>query len=262
MSKPTKQRKKPASQLERRYLPTAQSGVFEIRTSADGKKKIAGYAAKYNKLSEDLGGFREQIDPAAFTANLASNPDVRALWNHDANHILGRTTAGTLRLSADSTGLRYEVDPPDTQTARDLMVSMERGDVTQSSFGFVCTRDDWKQMPNGEIIRTVLEAALFDVSPVTFPAYLDATSGVRAALRSAPDAIRAKLSVRDDSEDDDPDDHPGQNWDEDLEQWVDDDDENERCACSCAACRAAHPNAVNEDELASRAAHKHLLSLR
>jgi len=298
MSKATKQRKK-QPQHERRYLPTAQSGVFEIRAGADGKKKIVGYASKFNVLSEDLGGFREQIDPGAFTANLVSNPDVRALWNHDANHILGRTTAGTLRLSTDSIGLRYEIDPPDTQLARDLMESMTRGDVTQSSFGFICTRDDWKQMPDGSILRVVLEAQLFDVSPVTFPAYLDATSGVRASLRSAPDAIRAKLSKRDGSEDDDPNDHPGQHWSDAESEWVDDDDDSDdlrscayrcaqhrsseagrdqivgfadddnevRCAMrcgSCSECRSAHSSIAKDDSSEDdvRAQHRRLLALR
>jgi hypothetical protein len=135
------------------------------------------------------------------------------------------------------------------------MVSMERGDVTQSSFGFICTRDDW-QMVGNEIIRTVLKAELFDVSPVTFPAYPDATSGVRAALRSAPDAIRAKLHLRD-SEDDDldvgDDEDPVDNSEEGI--WDDGTSEDYRCGYRCAACRSAdlvHLSNLAEDDPAAR----------
>jgi HK97 family phage prohead protease len=226
MSKPTKQRKKPASQLERRYLPASQSGTFEIRKSGvDGKSRtIVGYAAKFGVLSQDLGNFREKLDAHCFDKCLASSPDVRCLFNHDTNQPpLGRTSSGTLRLSVNSTGLFYECDAADNQMTSDIIVSMERGDISQSSFGFTCSSDSWNQMPDGSIVRTVLEAEIFDVSPVNFGAYTQATSGVRAALRSAPAEILARLNVRsDDSEDDDPSDHPGQHWDDEESAWVDD----------------------------------------
>ena len=204
------------------------SAKFEIRMGTNGNgKKIAGYATKFTPaMSEDLGGFREQIDPHAFDACLAANPDVRALFNHSADHILGRTTAGTLRLSADRIGLQYEIDPPDTNLARDLMVSMERGDVTQSSFGFICLDDKWADGAQG-IIRTVLKAELFDVSPVTFPAYPDATSGVRASLRSCPVNLRSKLKRKDDDSTCDPD---SPDYDPDAC------DEEDRCDCECDEC--------------------------
>lgn len=178
--------------VERRFI----ANELRVKKSDDGKAKIAGYATKFapNAMSEDLGGFREQIHPNAFNKCLTANPDVRGLWNHDPNHILGRTTAGTLRLQVDNVGLQYEIDPPDTTVARDLMVSMERGDITQSSFGFVCINDDWRQDIDGTIVRTVLEAELFDVSPVTFPAYPDATSGVRSEVRNMSETSQAKLA--------------------------------------------------------------------
>lgn len=140
---------------------------------------IRGHAAVFDKLSENLGGFREKIAPGAFDDVLQD--DVRALVNHDPNLILGRTAAGTLRLAVDSTGLMYEVDPPDTQMARDLLVSMKRGDINQSSFAFVVEDDDWQEDDDGRLVRTIKKfRRLFDVSPVTYPAYPDATVGLRS----------------------------------------------------------------------------------
>lgn len=197
---------------ERRVL----SSIISIRRAPSGKRTIYGYAAKFAPVqSADMGGWTEEIHPNAFDSCLRSTPDVVGLWNHDVNHVLGRTTSGTLHLSVDKTGLLYAIEPPNTQLAKDLMELMERGDIHQSSFGFYCIEDSWREGPNGTYIRTVLKAELFDVSPVTFPAYPDATSGVRASLRSAPaairEAIKAKSKKRDDLDEDidpacDPDD--------------------------------------------------------
>lgn len=153
--------------------------IFECETRADSDSgRIVGHAAVFNSLSENLGGFREQIAPGAFDGVLGD--DVRALINHDSNLVLGRTTAGTLSLSVDARGLVYDVDMPDTSYARDLMVSMGRGDVNQSSFGFIVDRDSWTEDEEGRIIRTIQSfRQLIDVSPVTIPAYPDATVGLR-----------------------------------------------------------------------------------
>lgn len=150
----------------------------ELR-AVDGGKKIAGYAAIFNSLSENLGGFREKIAPGAFANSLASGDDVRGLIDHNPSLILGRTKSGTLRLAEDSKGLRYEINPPDTQYARDLMESLKRGDVDQSSFGFRTLEDSWTT-ENGEQVRTLLDVKLFDVSAVTFPAYTATSVGLRA----------------------------------------------------------------------------------
>jgi len=151
----------------------------EFRVEQDGKK-LVGYAAKFSpNRSQDLGGFLEQIDPKAFTRSLAQGADVRALINHDQNLILGRSTSGTLNLSVDSEGLLVEITPPDTSYARDLMVSMVRGDVTQMSFAFVTKKDSWDK--EGEKnIRTLLDVDLHDVSAVTYPAYLNTEIGLRS----------------------------------------------------------------------------------
>ena len=136
---------------------------------------IRGHAAVFNALSEDLGGFREVIAPGAFK-NAIPRDDVRALFNHDSNLILGRSRPGqanTLRMVEDGTGLAIEIDPPDTQYARDLMVSMDRGDITQMSFGFSVTKagQKWEENGDGTHTRTLTDVRLYDVSPVTFPAY-------------------------------------------------------------------------------------------
>ena len=140
---------------------------------------IRGYGSVFNSLSENLGGFREIIAPGAFDDALEH--DVRALFNHDPNHILGRTTSGTLRLSVDERGLHYDIDMPDTSVARDLMVSIQRGDVNQSSFGFTVDEDSWEEDDEGRVVRTIHKVKrLFDVSPVTYPAYPETSTAKRA----------------------------------------------------------------------------------
>jgi len=147
------------------------SAELRAMPAADGKPaKICGHAANFNSMSQDLGGFTERIAPGAFAKTLL-DADVRALWNHDANIVLGRNKSGTLRMVEDSIGLYYECDTPDTQMVRDMVVSpIMRGDVTQCSFGFYTIADKWDNI-DGQIVRTLLEVELLDVSPVTYPAY-------------------------------------------------------------------------------------------
>lgn len=155
-------------QIERRIFETG----IEVRARDEGGATVRGHAAVFDSLSENLGGFREQIRPGAFDDVLQD--DVRALFNHDPNHILARTKSGTLSLGVDERGLTYEFDSPDTTTGRDLLVSMQRGDVSQSSFGFIVEDDQWDEDDEGRIVRTILSfKRLYDVSPVTFPAYPD-----------------------------------------------------------------------------------------
>jgi len=155
--------------------------VDEFRVDHDGDKTvIRGHAAVFNKLSEDLGGFREIIAPGAFTESLKT-ADVRALFNHDSNIILGRNKAGTLSVAEDARGLAIEISPPDTQAARDLLVSMERGDISEMSFGFRTVEDKW-EIKDGDDLRTLVKVDIFDISPVTFAAYPD--TDVSVAQRS------------------------------------------------------------------------------
>ncbi len=170
---------KPANnERERRTL---SAGTVEARAQGEKAPMIVGYAATFNQSAEIGGYFTEVIAPGAFTDAIA-NDDVRAVFNHDENLVLGRTKSGTLRLFEDAIGLRYEIDPPDTQTARDLIESMRRGDVSQSSFAFsmrggVETWDESGEVP----VRTITKiGTLYDVSPVTYPAYDDTEAGLRS----------------------------------------------------------------------------------
>ena len=150
----------------------------ETRMEEGETVKVVGHASVYNTMSEDLGGFREIIAPGAFDDVLEN--DVRALINHDGNLILARTTSGTLALSTDEKGLRYEFEMPETSYGKDLAVSMKRGDITQSSFAFTVADDSWETR-DGMDVRTINKVKrLFDVSPVTYPAYPDADNLVIA----------------------------------------------------------------------------------
>lgn len=164
--------------LERRVF--AVDGL-QVERRDSGAPVIRGHAAVFGQLSEDLGGFREQIAPGAFKTAIETD-DVRALFNHDANFILGRNRAKTLRLSEDARGLAIEIDAPDTQTIRDLVLApIERGDVTQMSFGFAVRPNgqDWAKNDDGHTVRTLKNVRLFDVSPVVFPAYPQTDVAVR-----------------------------------------------------------------------------------
>lgn len=161
--------------LERRYT----KGGVEFR--ADEKVgTLAGYALKFERLSQNLGGFVEQVAPGAVDKSLADGLDVLARWNHDDAFLLGRTSSGTLRLSTDSTGLHYEVALPDTTAGRDVAALAARGDVHQSSFAFQLIEDEWGQTEQGMPLRTLRQIKLVDVAPVNSPAYLDTTSAVRS----------------------------------------------------------------------------------
>lgn len=166
----------------------------EIREAEDGEPPvIQGYAAVYNAKSEDLGGFREIIRPGFFKPVL--NDDVRALFNHDSNYVLGRNTAGTLGLTETERGLQVTVVPPDTVWANDLLVSMRRGDVNQMSFGFRVGQENWQRDDEDYPLRELITAdRLFDVSVVTYPAYPQTSAEARAiALEMGSESQAAGL---------------------------------------------------------------------
>lgn len=169
-----------------KIFPNEKPVTVEIR--ADGKQVVTGYAAVFHR-SDDSGtqyqlmdNYYERIQPGAFDRALAEMQDVRALFNHDANIVLGRTKSNTLRLTTDSTGLRYEVDLPETQQAADLAKSITRGDVSGSSFAFSVTAEGQEiERSDGQTYRNITDANLFDVSVVTYPAYESATTGLRSS---------------------------------------------------------------------------------
>lgn len=157
---------------------------FEVRIDErEGEPvKIVGHAAMFNQETEIAGMFREMIAPGAFTRSIKEGDDVRALFNHDPNFVLGRTKSGTLKLKEDKQGLWMEVTPPDTQLVRDLVIEpIRRGDISQQSFGFEARGEEWQRGEDGEMdLRILTDAKLWDVSAVTYPAY----DGTDVAVRS------------------------------------------------------------------------------
>lgn len=170
---------------------------FEVR-SEDGRNTLVGYGAVFGKRSQDLGGFREVIDPKAFNRTVNNDNDVLVTMNHDVNFLLGRTGAGTARVSVDEVGVRYEVDLPDTTTGADVRALAERGDLFGSSFTFSIPKDGdtWERDEDGTRVRTLTEVRLYELGPVVSPAYLDTS----VAVRSLEEAEAAEVSV--DEEDD------------------------------------------------------------
>jgi HK97 family phage prohead protease len=164
--------------FEKRFFTTPDLRVETRDVNGKQTRVAKGYAAVFNSMSEDLGGMREMIAPGAFRAAI-TECDVRALIDHNPSLIIGRNTAGTLRMVEDDHGLGVEIDLPDTSYARDLIVSMERKDITGMSFGFVTIHDSWRMVDGGPV-RDLAECLLFDVSIVTYPAYTDASVALRS----------------------------------------------------------------------------------
>ena len=175
-------------------LPETRSMLAPISVEAETEDDQApifrGHAAVFDQESQDLGGFTEVIARGAFRRALTESQDTVALFNHDSNLVLGRTTNRTLELKEDPRGLHAEFNAPDTQYARDIRELVKRGDVHQMSFAFTVLRDDWQERTDGTVLRRVLEVdRLYDVSLVTTPAYTQTTA----------EAIR-DLNLTDDSE--------------------------------------------------------------
>lgn len=152
---------------------------------------LRGHAALFNSLSDDLGGFREMLEPGAFRAVLRTSPDVRLLLNHDPNYVLGRTAANTLEVREDNQGLHVfaRVDR-NISWVEDLRRSMQRGDIDQMSFAFTVAEDGdtWAVTDDGHVVRTIRADGidgLYDVSVVTYPAYERTTVNIRSLLDHA-----------------------------------------------------------------------------
>lgn len=168
---------------------------IEARASEDNTRTLTGYAALYNTEARIAGIFREVIEPGAFRAALDRQDDVRALFNHDPNHVLGRTKSGTLTLTEDDRGLKYTITLPDTQAGRDLWTSVQRGDVSQSSFAFSEDDAEWRDKNTDMPLRAIKSVHLYDVSPVTYPAYNETSVSARSQAEALRSAVMASQAV-------------------------------------------------------------------
>lgn len=157
------------------------TGSVEARGEGEART-LQGYAAVFNQRVSILGLFEEMVAPGAFRDALGRD-DVRALFNHDPNYVLGRSTAGTLQLLEDERGLRYEIATPDTQAGKDVSALVARGDVQGSSFSFEVEAESWDHTATPPL-RTIERVKLFDVGPVTFPAYEQTSVSARSITES------------------------------------------------------------------------------
>ena len=192
--------------MKRNDNPNIEKRTFSINSSIetreiDGQKRnvVVGYGSVYNSRSENLGNFYEYIKEGAFTQDLINRSDTRALINHDPNLILARSKygEGTLKLSADSKGLRYEFEMPNTTYANDLLVNMKNNNINQSSFAFTVKKDSWSNDDDGNNVRTIEEIdSLYDISVVTYPAYSQAERDVIVAQRGLKEFEETKKLVK------------------------------------------------------------------
>lgn len=173
-------------QIERR-------AALELRSTGSASPQLTGYAAVFDKPSGDLGGFVEYVKPGAFKRSLAdANCDPLALVSHVPHLVLGRRSAGTLRLHEDARGLAFQIDLPDTQTARDLLVNVERGDIRGCSFAFTTPSggDKW-EVRGGQVVRELRDVTLHEITICANPAYSDTSVAKRTfAARYWPPGIR------------------------------------------------------------------------
>jgi hypothetical protein len=176
--------------MPNKELRSLQARELRVAKSADGSRTISGVVS-YNSLSCDLGGFREIIAPGAFSESIAA--DVLLLRDHEATLLMGRTKSGTLTLADTADGLQFSCTLPNTASASDLAESIDRGDLDGVSFGFICVEDNWACADGADVVRTILEAELIEISPCSFAAY-PANS---VSVRSCPADLRRKMNKRD-----------------------------------------------------------------
>jgi HK97 family phage prohead protease len=175
-------------EIERRCLTVDEAPECElqIETRTSGREAIRGLAVPYNRLSLDLGGFRERILPGAFDKVLnrqRGKGEILSYYNHNSDMLLGRESAGTLEIIADERGISYVVEPPDTSAGRDVLALVRARLLTGSSFAFTVSQkgERYTTDEGGKAIREIVEASgLYEVGPVNVPAYGSATSAVVA----------------------------------------------------------------------------------
>lgn len=180
---------KTANAPERRNSRCTEAAP-KLKRAEGQPDKIGGYASVFyregvpgTEYIMDFWGLTliERIMPGAFDRAIAED-DVRCLMNHESDHLLGRTKSGTLRLTADEVGLLYECDPPTSPAGMNAVEAIRRGDMDGSSFAFTVDKEMVTDIEPGVIIREIFDTTLYDVGPVTFPAYEGATAGIRSAV--------------------------------------------------------------------------------
>ena len=205
--------------IEKRDVSFDADDEIVVETRSNGREVIRGLAIPYNRLSVDLGGFRERIMPGAFDKILSrqrGKGEIVSYFNHDPNWLLGRESAGTLEISVDDRGISYVVEPPDTQAGRDVLALVRSKNLRGSSFSFTVSQRGGERFTTdetGKAIREVVEAAgLFEMGPVVQPAYPSTSAAV--AMRSyqawlaeqatpesmprevGPDVVKASMRLR------------------------------------------------------------------
>jgi HK97 family phage prohead protease len=159
-------------------LRTITIDEMEYREEED-KPVLSGYVVRFNKLSEEMWGFREQVAPGAFLKSL-NERKVFSFWNHNSDMVLGNTENDTLKLAEDERGLRFELMLPDTTAGKDARTLIKRGDVKGMSFGFRTVKDQWDESDPKAVIRTLQEVRLYEVSPTAMPAYPQSSVAARS----------------------------------------------------------------------------------
>jgi len=160
---------------------------LETRFEDDGVGKLVGYAAIFDSPTDIRGLFTEKIVRGAFKSSLDN--DIKALWNHDSSYPVGSTGSGTLKLTEDEYGLRFDLTPINTTAGRDLLESVKSGVVNGMSFGFLVRKDSW----DGNI-RSLEDVELFEISACPFPAYKDTT----IVARSVEKMLQEKSAIPED----------------------------------------------------------------
>lgn len=172
-------------------------GAVQIRAAQENEgeasesRMVEGYAAVFNEET-DMYWWKERIAPGAFSEVLSD--DVRALFNHDSNYILARSS-NTLELWEDEKGLGYRFEAPNTTAGNDLLENLRNGNITQSSFGFTIDAYEWEEREDDELITITKIGRLYDVSPVTFPAY-ETTEVTARSIDKVREEMREKVEAK------------------------------------------------------------------
>jgi HK97 family phage prohead protease len=212
------------------------SQPFAVRTLANGSKQVSGYAIVFNSPAS-LGDFTEICSPQMLSRTLKENPDVLALRDHKQELLLGRTSAGTLDLRVDSKGLAFTVTLPQTAIGDDTAENVRLRNLSGCSFGFTTVDDSWAVDSDGNVVRTLLDVDLYEISITSFPAYQDTSVSARSRAAEMRSHITGITRSDDDLDEDDDDCDPELDGDCD-EEGLDDEELNssETCSCRCERC--------------------------